>query len=167
MTTDDVTLRAAEPADFPAIAALHALAFTHLATSHHTPAQLAAHDRLTREPAYADDLARSHLRVAVSETGEIVGSAGWIAVPDQPGTARIRKVFVHPQVARRGLARRLVADAELRALAAGHRRLFVRANVNAVPLYERLGYRALERGVMATPDGTGLPVLFMEKTPAG
>jgi hypothetical protein len=39
--------------------------------------------------------------------------------------------------------------------------------VNAVPLYRRLGYRALERGVMAAGDGIDLPVRFMEKTPAG
>jgi putative acetyltransferase len=165
--SDDLILRPAERADFPAIARLHARAFAALATSHHTPAQIAAHERLTQEAAYADDLARSHLTVAVSQAGAIVGTAGWIDVPDQPGTARIRKVFVHPEVARRGLATRLVTDAEQRALAAGARRLFVRANVNAVPLYERLGYRALESGVMATPDGTDLPVLFMEKRPVG
>ena len=165
MATDDVILRAARSADFPAIAALHALAFARLAASHHSPAQIAAHERLTRAPAYADDLARSHLSVAVSNAGEIVGSAGWIDLPDQPGTARIRKVFVHPEVARRGLATRLVTDAERRALAAGACRLLVRANVNAVPLYERLGYRALQRGVMAAGDGVDLPVLFMEKTP--
>ena len=62
MTTDDLILRAARSADFPAIAALHALAFARLATSHHSPAQIAAHERLTREPAYADAAARGRRR---------------------------------------------------------------------------------------------------------
>jgi putative acetyltransferase len=75
---------------------------------------------------------QSHLVLALSAPSEIVASAGWIAVPDEPGTARVRKVFVHPSLARRGLATRLILDAERRALAAGYARLMVRANLNAV-----------------------------------
>lgn len=89
--------------------------------------------------------------------------AGWIAAPEEPGTARIRKVFVHPSLARRGLATRLVLDAGRRALVAGYTRLMVRANLNAVPLYRRLGYPPLRDGGMTTPDGVDLPVMFMTK----
>jgi len=159
----DGSFRPALADDFAAISRLHALAFNSLAASHHTPRQLAAHAALTEAPEYAVDLGRSHLMLAVTAARQIVGSAGWIAVAEERSTARIRKVFVHPDFARRGLATGLVTDAEARAHAAGYTRLIVRANINAVPLYRKLGYRPLRDGVMATPDGVDLPVLFMAK----
>jgi putative acetyltransferase len=162
----EIVLRSAEAADLAAIARLHAFAFATLAAGQHSAEQIAAHTRLTEAPDYESDLLRSHLAVALSAAREIVASTGWIAVPEAPGTARIRKVFVHPSLARRGLATRLVLDAERRALAAGHARVMVRANRNAVPLYLKLGYRPLGEGVMTTPDGVNLPVVFMEKPAA-
>jgi len=118
---------------------------------------------MTRGAAYAADLAASHLMLAVREDGSLIATAGWIAVPDETATARIRKVFVHPDIARRGVASHLVRDAEARAVAAGHRRLIVRANLNAVPLYRKLGYRTLREGGMDAGSGAVLPVHFMEK----
>ena len=94
-------------------------------------------------------------------------TAGWIAVVEEPGTARIRKVLVHPSRARQGLATRLVLDAECRALAAGYPRIVVRANLNAVPFYLKLGYHPLRNGVMTTPSGIDLPVVFMAKACVG
>ncbi|HKX08800.1 MAG TPA: GNAT family N-acetyltransferase [Stellaceae bacterium] len=159
----DIALRAAEAADFPAIQRLHALSFATLASGVHDAAQIAAHTELTESPEYETDVLRSHLMLALTPAGDIVATAGWIPVPDEPATARIRKVFVHPEWARRGLASRLVRDAEHRALEAGYPRMIVRANRNAVPLYRRLGYEPLREGVMAAPGGIDLPVVFMEK----
>jgi len=51
--------------------------------------------------------------------------------------------------ARRGLASLLVRDAEARVRALGYRRIIVRNNVNAVPLYAKLGYRTVREGDMA------------------
>lgn len=81
---------------------------------------------------------------------------------ERPDTARIRKVFVHPGWARRGLATALVRAAEQAAAAAGYPHLYVRANINAVPLYQKLGYRAEAEGLM--PAGSAdLPVVFMTR----
>jgi len=159
----NIILRAAEVTDLPAIRRLHALSFAALASNEHSPAQVAAHTELTATPEYETDALRSHLMLALTPAREIVATAGWIAVPEQPGTARIRKVFVHPDWARRGLATQLVRDAEQRAHAAGYPRLIVRANRNAVALYRKLGYEALRDGVMTAPGGVDLPVVFMEK----
>ena len=159
----DIVLRAAEAADLPAIQRLHALSFAMLATGEHSPAQIAAHTELTQSLEYETDVLCSHLVLALTPAGDVVATAGWIAVPDEAGTARIRKVFVHPDWARRGLASRLVQDAEHRALEAGYPRVIVRANRNAVPLYRRLGYEPLREGVMAAPGGVELPVVFMDK----
>jgi putative acetyltransferase len=162
----DLVLRPAGAMDIPAIRRLHALSFAALAADRHSARQIAAHTRLTESPEYEPDLMQSHLVLALSPTGEVVASAGWIAVPEAAGTARIRKVFVHPSLARHGLATRLVEDAERRALAAGHVRLAVRANLNAVPLYLKLGYQPTGEGMMSTPDGVELPVVFMAKVGA-
>src|SRR5215813_9673627 len=159
----DIALRAAETADLPAIQRLHALSFATLARDMHDAAQIAAHTELTQSREYEADVLRSHLMLALAPAGEAVATAGWIAVPDEFGTARIRKVFVHPDWARRGLASRLVRNAESRALEAGYPRMVVRANRNAVPLYRKLGYEPLREGSMTAPGGIELPVVFMEK----
>ena len=131
----DMVLRSAVAGDLSAICRLHALSFEALAGGEHSPAQIAAHTALTETPEYRADVLASHLMLALSAQDRIIATAGWIAVADQPGTARIRKVFVHPDRARRGLASALVREAEQRAHAAGYPRLIVRANRNAVPLY--------------------------------
>jgi len=157
-----LTLRPMTEADIPAVRALHARSVAALARESHTPAQIAAHVALIEAPDYADDLRRSHLMLARGADGTLLATAGWLAVEDEPGTARIRKVFVDPAAARRGLATRLVIDAEARARAAGFARFIVRANINAVPLYETLGYVALREGMMDA-GGIALPVVFMKK----
>jgi putative acetyltransferase len=150
--------------DLDAVRALHALAFEILAAPLHSSEQLAAHTAMTRDAAYAADLAASHLMLALRADHSIVATAGWIAVPAEPDTARIRKIFVHPDLARRGIASLMVRDAEARAQAKGHRRIVVRANLNAVPLYRKLGYHTLREDKMEAEDGILLPVHFMEKT---
>lgn len=148
-----------------AVRTLHAAAFRALAAGQHSPAQIAAHEALIMAPDYAADLARSHLLLAVHDGLGLVATAGWLAMDDRPGTARIRKVFVHPAMARRGLASAMVRQAEAAAHAAGFPHLFVRANINAVPLYEKLGYRAVTAGQMPA-GGESLPVLYMAKPAA-
>jgi putative acetyltransferase len=157
-------LRAYREADLKSVRTLHALAFESLAADRHSPEQLAAHTAMTQTDAYAADLRASHLTLAIGAEGTVAGTAGWIAVADEAATARIRKVFVHPDLARRGLASLLVRDAEARARAQGYRRIIVRANLNAVPLYAKLGYRTLEEGGMDAGNGIVLPVHYMEKT---
>ena len=157
---EDISLRAMAEADIAAMRALHAESFAALASAHHSAAQIAAHQAAIEAPAYAEDLRRSNMMLAL-DGDAIVASAGWLAVAEEPGTARIRKVFVHPAHARRGLATRLVRDAEARARAAGHARIIVRANVNAVPLYAKLGYVKTRDGTMDVAPGVSLPVVFM------
>lgn len=159
---ENIGLRPYSPSDAAAVRGLHAAAFRALAAGHHSPAQIDAHEALILAPDYAEDLARSHVLLALHDALGLVATAGWLALPDRPDTARIRKVFVHPAMARRGLASAMVRAAEAAARAAGRPHLFVRANLNAVPLYETLGYQPLEPGLMPAGDET-LPVLYMEK----
>jgi GNAT superfamily N-acetyltransferase len=159
---ESVTLHTYAPADLAAVRVLHAQAFRQLAASHHDAAQIAAHEALIAAPDYAADIARSNLIVARHAGKGLVATAGWLALEDRPHTARIRKVFVHPAWARRGLATALVRAAEQAAAAAGYPHMYVRANINAVPLYQALGYRTEAQGIM--PAGSAeLPVVYMSR----
>ncbi len=157
-----LTWRRYRPEDLAAVVELHVRAFAVLGRDAHSDDQIAGHEALIRSADYPADLDRSNLTVALLG-GAPVATAGWLPLDEPPDTARIRKVFVDPALTRRGLAAWLVGKAEREALDAGYPRYFVRANLNAVPLYERLGYRPIEPGTMATPTGAALPVLFMRK----
>lgn len=75
-----------------------------------------------------------------------LGLAGWLRL-----TNRRRRVNRRAQPALR------------RPPAAGYGDFFVRANVNAMPLYRALGYREFKAGEMVVAGGIALPVLFMDK----
>jgi GNAT superfamily N-acetyltransferase len=158
----DFAFRAMADADISAVRELHARSFAGLAGAEHTPAQIAGHLALIADEAYADELGRCHVGLALDGV-RIVATAGWIETTERIATARIRKVFVDPSMARRGLGSRMVRRAESEALRAGYRRLIVRANLNAVPLYEALGYVATAEALMPVPGGVELPVVMMEK----
>jgi putative acetyltransferase len=160
---ESLTLEPLTEARLHEVRALHALSFEVLAAAVHSHEQMAAHLKYMRADAYADELRGCRLAMALLPDGALVATAGWTPVEGTPATARIRKVFVRPDLARRGIGRRMVLDAEARARDAGHRLLVVRANVNAVPLYHSLGYREERSGTMPVADGEELPVVFMSK----
>jgi putative acetyltransferase len=163
----EIILRAATARDVAPVRELHARSFAQLARGHHSEIEIAAHVGLIRSPPYADELAGANLAVAIDTMGgRIVATAGWQAMTDRAATARIRKVFVDPGLARRGIGSLMVRDAETRARQAGCEDFYVRANINAVPLYRRLGYRDIEAGVMKVGTAVSLPVVYMEKTRA-
>jgi GNAT superfamily N-acetyltransferase len=77
--------------------------------------------------------------------------------------ARIRAFFVHPDFARRGLARRLFHACMTAARSSGFRSLELGATLPGVPLYEALGFTARERVDATMPDGVILPVVRMTR----
>jgi len=164
---ENLAIVALDPSRLAEARVLHASSFKVLAAEKHSAEQIAAHLKSMRADAYADELLACNLALAVLPDGAIAATAGWITVEGAPATARIRKVFVHPELARRGLGRRMVLDAEARARAAGIEHFVVRANVNAVPLYRSLGYEEQDTGTMAVADGVELPVVFMAKESSG
>jgi putative acetyltransferase len=159
----DVVLRPYEDSDREAVVALRALAFSVLAANAYSPEQLAASRAHAAAPAFADELRRINLMLAVDRSGGVLGAAGWSAHEGEPMTARIRKVFVHPERAQQGLGTTLVLDAERRAAAAGYAQFAVRSSLNAVSFYRRLGYRSVESQSVPRPGDVRLPVTLMRK----
>ena len=148
--------------DVGAVCDLHAVSFTALAGPGATRDQVDWHTDMVGSPAYAAELLVNNMQVAVDADGRILASAGWCPI-EEPATARIRKVFVAPEAAGRGLGRRMVEAVEAAARILGHSRFFVRSYGNAAGFYERLGYRAVEPGTMAIGNDVAIPVLFMRK----
>ena len=75
--------------------------------------------------------------------------------------ARIRAFFVDPAAVRTGVARALFAACREDAMNHGFKRFELMATLPGVPLYEKLGFSALEPASLLLTDGTSLPALNM------
>ncbi|MBB1627626.1 GNAT family N-acetyltransferase [Achromobacter sp. UMC71] len=86
---------------------------------------------------------KASLLVAIQD-GQVAGSVqlDCDTPPNQPHRAEIRKLLVHPDFRRRGIARRLMQDAERLAVECGRSLLTLdtRTGDSAEPLYGSLGY---------------------------
>lgn len=151
--------------DAAAAIELRNLAFEKLSGDAYTPEQLAALQSNRDAGAYGAELALNYIMLAFDNVLGLVAMGGWISTPDDATIGRIRKLAVHPGAARRGLGRFMVEDAEQRASDDGCRSFVVRSSLNAVPFYERLGYRVTSHGVVPTAAGIDIPMAMMEKVP--
>ncbi|MBB5395675.1 GNAT family N-acetyltransferase [Mucilaginibacter sp. AK015] len=78
--------------------------------------------------------------------------------------ARIRAFFVHPDYARQGIGRKIINVCEDAAKAYGFKSFELGATLPGVPLYEAMGYTAIERIDVILPDKELLGVVKMKKT---
>ena len=118
--------------------------------------------------------------VASAADGSLAGCGGWSRrqtlfgsdhspVKDDafldPATepARIRAFFIHPEHARRGLGRRILAACEDAARAHGFTAFELGATLTGIPLYTACGYEPVERILAPLPNGETLPVVRMRK----
>lgn len=125
-------------------------------------------------------LIRDQTYLVIDCGGEIAAAGGWSkrstlyggdqtkhaedAVLDPlVDAARIRAFYVAPRWARRGFARRLYQACEVAALNAGFHRFQLGATLSGVPLYEALGFHALERTDYTMRFGLTLGIVRMER----
>jgi len=116
----------------------------------------------------------------VEDEGRMAGCGGWSRrrtlyggdqmksgedAPLDPATepARIRAFFVHPDWARRGIAREILHACVQAARAAGFHAMELASTLPGVPLYERLGFEAVERESPVLPNGVEFPLVRMRR----
>ncbi len=105
---------------------------------------------------------RADLSVVARDAGRVVGTA--VITGLDAATAHVAQLAVEPDMQRQGLARRLMAEVEARAWAAGCSRvtlLVAGSNAPALALYRRLGFRPHGRfvaGYRGTPEQVRLAV---------
>jgi ribosomal protein S18 acetylase RimI-like enzyme len=84
------------------------------------------------------DSGRTRVAVPGDHTHLVLGFA--TIVPGADGEPELEDLFVDPDARRRGIARRLVADAVSDAEAAGQRRIWVTGNEHALDFYRAVGF---------------------------
>jgi len=97
------------------------------------------------------------------------GGDGWRAEPDveldpQNDPARVRAFFVHPNWARKGIGRSIMAQCEAAIRAAGFHQVEIIATLAGEPLYATFGYAVVERYDVPLNGGLRLPVVRMTRS---
>lgn len=174
-------LRVATMEDVPALNALIAESARGLSAKHYTPLQIEA--LITSVFGVDSQLIAdgTYYVIRVEETRQPVAAGGWSARRtlyggDQakagedsrldPATdaARIRAFFVHPQFARRGLARQIYDECQRAARAARFRRMELMSTLPGEALYSALGFNVVERTSVRLPGDVMVPLVRMERS---
>jgi len=179
----DWQIRTARVSDIPALHALIEASVRGLQAGDYTPAQmegalgtvLGLDTQLIRDQTYFVVEARDANRESV-----LAGCGGWskrrtlFGADRGPGrepdlldpevdAAKVRAIFVHPDLARRGLGSLILAHVEAAAWAAGFRRFEMGSTLTGVPLYRLKGYVEIERIAVPLHNGDALPIVRMSK----
>jgi GNAT superfamily N-acetyltransferase len=175
------SLRLAEEADVGAIAALIPLSVRRLQADYYSAGQMEGSlgsvfgvDRqLIRDETYFVAVARG--------TKAIVGCGGWSKRKTLFGSdhhqtnrddreldpaidsARVRAFFVHPDWARRGIARAILMECESAIRVAGFHSIELAATLPGLPFYAAVGYAAGEKSEVPLGNGETLAVVRMTK----
>lgn len=173
-----MSVRVATAGDIPALRLLITESVRGLSAPFYTPAQIDA--ALTGVFGVDSQLIADGTYYVIDGAGAPAAAGGWSARRtlyggDQTKTtedprldprtepARIRAFFVHPDYARRGLARQLYGACELAARAAGFRRFELMATLPGEPLYAALGFSVVERIEHPLADGVSVPFTRMAR----
>jgi N-acetylglutamate synthase-like GNAT family acetyltransferase len=170
--------RSAHERDVPALETLIPLSVRTLQALYYSVAQMEA----ALGPVFGVDrqLIRDGTYFVVEHDARIIGCGGWSKrrslfggdteraeedseLDPQCDAARIRAFFVHPDWARRGIGRSILAACEQAIINAHFRTIELVATLAGEPLYATFGYSAVERYEIPLPDGLSLPVVRMIK----
>jgi GNAT superfamily N-acetyltransferase len=173
-----LTTRLATRQDIPQLNELIALSVRGLSAEHYTPNQIESAIKYIF--GIDTQLIIDGTYYIAEKDGVLVGCGGWskrntLYGGDQhkdiedpllnPATdaARIRAFFVHPNYARQGIGRLIMNVCEGAAKNNGFTTFELGATLPGVPLYEVMGYRAIERIDAPLADGEVLGIVKMRK----
>lgn len=114
------------------------------------------------------------------DSGKLVGCGGWSKrktlfggdqfedrdsseLDPQTEPAKIRAFFVHPEFARKGIARTILSHCEAEARAHGFGSLELMSTLPGIKLYQACGYAGAERVEYATTEGVAIQLMVMRK----
>lgn len=173
------THRLATPADLDALRTIMALAIAELQKGFLTPDQIAASNAVMGLDTQL--IADATYFVIEDTDGAIAGCGGWSRRATLYGgdhskdlrdpalldpaidAARIRAMYTHPDFARRGVGRLVMALCEDAARVAGFARAEMMATLSGEPLYRACGYTPIEHVAAPGPDGVTVPLIRMGK----
>ncbi|MBP6628720.1 MAG: GNAT family N-acetyltransferase [Kofleriaceae bacterium] len=150
------TIRAAAPADGPAMLAVHQDAVAVLCARAYSAAQLAGWFAGRTTAMYRTGIAAGWTWVALGAAGEVVG---FVELDDH----KIGKLFVHSTQAGRGVGPALLDHALAQLAAAGADRVTLRSTLNAVGFYRRHGFVERARAAFVSGSAPPLEVVEMER----
>jgi GNAT superfamily N-acetyltransferase len=153
-----IILRRAEPRDAASTWSVRAAAIRELCKSDYGAAEVAAWASTPLPDRHVAAMSRESFLVA-EQDGAVVGF-GIVNTE----TTEIEALFVHPDSARRGIGRQLLAGLEDIARGARLTSLHLSASLNAVRFYETAGYQIVERTVYRHPSGLELACVAMRKS---
>jgi GNAT superfamily N-acetyltransferase len=176
----DVVIRTATRDDGPAIARLIAESARGLSRDDYTERQVKSALE-TGVFGVDTDLILDGTYFVVESGGRLIGCGGWSRrrtlfggdrfagrqaeeLDPRIEPAKIRAFFVHPEWARRGIARRILEHCESDARDHGFRSLELMATLPGLRLYEAFGYVAEERVTYEMDDGVSIELVRMGKS---
>ena len=176
--TDPWPLRLAHEEDVSALEALIPLSVRALQSTYYSQAQIEA----ALGPVFGVDrqLIRDGTYFIAEQDGVIIGCGGWSKrralyggdrsreredelLDPERDAARVRAFFVHPDWARRGIGRSIMAACERTIRESGFSTVDIVATLAGEPLYALFGYAVVERYEIAMVSGMSLPVVKMNK----
>jgi GNAT superfamily N-acetyltransferase len=175
---DPWPLRLAHEEDVSALEALIPLSVRALQSTYYSRAQIEA----ALGPVFGVDrqLIRDGTYFIAEQDGVIIGCGGWSKrralyggdrsreredelLDPERDAARVRAFFVHPDWARRGIGRSIMAACERTIRESGFSTVDIVATLAGEPLYALFGYAVVERYEIAMVSGMSLPVVKMNK----
>lgn len=174
----DWNLRLARMDDVPVLEELIPLSVRALQAAHYSPAQMEA----ALGPVFGVDrqLIADGTYFVAEHDGQIIGCGGWsrrkavfggdrarlgadALIDPAREPARIRAFFIHPDWARRGIGKAILAACESAVIAAKFPSVELVATLPGEPLYAAFAYEVVERYEVLLAGGVTLPVVKMRK----
>ncbi|MBP6964989.1 MAG: GNAT family N-acetyltransferase [Armatimonadetes bacterium] len=152
-----MTIRPAVTDDAESLRAIFASSIQELSKDHYDSVQIESWSEGFSVEQVRDMIGRGSTYVAESE-GQAIGFVE-INLVDR----EVSMVYVSPEYARRGVAKSLMRHAEAAARDAGIAEVHLRSSLNAVPFYERMGYRVVRTGIHCDAHGVTFECTMMER----
>jgi GNAT superfamily N-acetyltransferase len=172
-TAEPITIRAAVFAEQSGILELQRLSLRTLGRDFYSDTEIESY--LRHAPTLEDYLLADGTYFVAHIGERLAGCGGW-SLRDPAYSAvtrdamhapnplpRVRAMFVHPEFARRGVGRHLLADIERAIWESGHEEIRVDATLGGVALYERCGYQRFGQTLAVLPDGSRMRFVCLHK----